>query len=119
MNILHLESQVRGLRIPYTVNFPHCPHLTLLCSGFSIIFFCYIIYRVNISVILSSLAVGSILRNKNQVQIKKQRPIYFFCVHFTNLFVMAREENTINKEAGSGSCVLLSEYLFWQCSGVL
>lgn len=32
---------------------------------------------------------------------------------------MAREENTINKEAESGNCVLLSEYLFWQWSGVL
>lgn len=76
------------------------------------LFFNYSIYRVNISVILSS-AVGSILRNNNQVQIKKQRSIYFG-VYFTNVFEMAREENTINKEAGSGSCVLLSEYLFWQ-----
>lgn len=80
MNILHLESQVRGLAVPYTVNFPRCPHLTLLCSGFS--FFYYIIYRVNISVILSSAAVGSILRNNNQVQIKKQRPIYFWSLFY-------------------------------------
>lgn len=44
----------------------------------------------------------------------KNRDPCIFGVYFTNLFVMAREENTINKEAESGNCVLLSEYLFWQ-----
>jgi len=37
---------------------------------------------VNIGVILSSSAAGSILRNNNQVQIKKQRPIYFWTLFY-------------------------------------
>lgn len=80
MNILRLESQVRGLTVPYTVNFPRCPRLTLVCNGFS--FFYYLIYRASISAILSSSAVGSILRNNNQVQIKEQRPVYFWSLFY-------------------------------------
>lgn len=32
----------RGPTVPYTVNFPHCPHLTLLCSGFALFLLCYL-----------------------------------------------------------------------------
>lgn len=111
MNILHLESQLRGLSVLYAVNFPLRPHLTLMCSGFY--FFFILFTETNLTVILSSSAVGSILRNNNQVQIKKQRHVYFWSLFYKPV-CNGQRKNTINKEAGSGSSVLLSEYLFWQ-----
>lgn len=62
------------------MNFPQCPRLTLLGSVPSS--FCYSIYRINISAILSSSAVGSILRNNNQMQIIKQRPMHSWMLFY-------------------------------------
>lgn len=107
---------------------PHSP----LCCGFPtsssfnldvqcflfFIFFDILFTETNLTVILSSSAVGSILRNNNQVQIKKQRHVYFWSLFYKPV-CNGQRKNTINKEAGSGSSVLLSEYLFWQWSGVL
>lgn len=52
---------------PLYREFPTSSSFNLAVQWLFYFFFCYIIYRVNISVILSSSAVGSILRNNNQV----------------------------------------------------
>lgn len=50
MNILHLESQLRGLTVLYAVDFPLRPHLTLMCSVFYFLFF--LIYYLRKQILL-------------------------------------------------------------------